>query len=110
MLMKKRVPKHLLLDVVDRVSNEKLPVENDLGPECFTPEEWRNTIALAREADPYVPIKRFTTDFVMRKACGDCRLAYQSLESWHGRCHPPAGAMTPLLRAEAGINDLAEGL
>lgn len=79
-----------------------------IEPECFTKEEWDGVVAHAREADPYIPSPRFTHEFVMLKACGDCGLAYQNVESLHGRCHPPAGAMTPLLRAEAGVDDLAD--
>ena len=78
------------------------------APECLDEEEWEGILDQARAADPWVRPHNFTREHVLRTVCGDCTLPYQFLARARGKCHPPDGAMTPIVRAEAGVNDLLD--
>ena len=78
------------------------------APECLDDDEWQGILQQARYADPWVRPHNFTRDYVLRRVCEDCTLAYQFLAKARGKCHPPEGASTPIVRAEAGVDDLMD--
>ena len=78
---------------------------------CFeTDEDWIGYCELAQ--DEHIERKKsrkgFTRNAAGRAACEDCSVFLQGIATLNDRCYPVPGAITPQMRALAGMPDDAD--
>lgn len=86
------------------------PSNLEPAPECFDSlDDWLSYCrSVRRERTVQKRTTPLTRDMARRAACADCTLRDQFLATLNGRCNPPEGAITPVMRRAAGIDDLAD--